>query len=158
MTNTTESWFVTERSEALAGLLFTSHKDIRIRHKQEEDNTTAFLVEIATEEPPATRVFAVQVKGALSSTPGEWMDRVQPLFPSLDSPGSLLVCVVVVDVRENKAFYAWATEPRVEDKGATLHFPETPTFRPLETDTVSEISDRVRAWYDALPRQLTPTG
>ena len=56
--------------------------------------------------------------------------------------------------RENKAFYAWVAEPQVEAKGASLRFPEAGTFHPLDAAAVSDIIDRVKAWYDVLPNQI----
>ena len=98
----------------------------------------------------------VQVKGATSSDPNDWMQDVKPLFRGHGSPIYLPVCVFVVNVRENKAFYAWVAEPQVEAKGATLRFHETGTFHPLDPAAVSDIIDRVKTWYQALPNQLMP--
>ena len=47
-------------------------------------------------------------------------------------------------------------EPQVEAKGATLRFHETGTFHPLDPTAVSDIIDRVKAWYHVLPNQLMP--
>ena len=71
-----------------------------------------------------------------------------------DAPG---IGVELIDnVRENKAFYTWVAEPQVESKGATLRFHETGTFLPLDAAAVSDIIDRVKAWYGVLPNQLMP--
>jgi hypothetical protein len=83
-----------------------------------------------------------------------WMENVKQLFRGPGSPIYLPACVFVVDVRENNAFYAWVAEPHAEGQGATLRFHETGIFHPLDTAAVNEIADRVRAWYQALPRRL----
>src|ERR687886_2680158 len=107
MSSTDEPWFVAERSEALAGVLLTSRKDVRIRDERKHDGGLDFLAEIDTGDPLSTRPFVVQVKGTTSSSPDDWRQNVQQLFRGRGSPISLPVCVFVVNVRENKAFYAW---------------------------------------------------
>ncbi len=156
MSSTNEPWFVAERSEALAGLLLTSRKDVRIRDEQKHDSGLDFLVEIHTGDSLSTQLFVVQVKGATSSDPNHWMQNVKQLFRGRGTPTYLPVCVFVVNVRENKAFYAWVAEPQVEAKGATLRFHETGSFHPLDPAAVSDIIDRVKAWYHVLPSQLMP--
>jgi hypothetical protein len=156
MASTNESWFVTERSEALAGLLLTSRKDVRVRDERKHDSGLDFLVEISTGDPLSTQLFVVQVKGATSSDPNDWMEDVKPLFPSRGNPIYLPVCLFVINVRENKAFYAWVAEPQVEAKGATLRYHETGPFHTLDATAVSDIIDRVKAWYHVLPNQLMP--
>ena len=156
MSSTNEPWFVAERSEALAGVLLTSREDVRVRDERKHDSGLDFLVEIDTADPLSTQLFVVQVKGATSSDPNDWMQDVKPLFRGRGSPISLPVCIFVVNVRENEAFYAWVAEPQVEAKGATLRFHETGTFHPLDPAAVSDIVDRVKAWYQALPNQLMP--
>jgi len=156
MSSTNEPWFVAERSEALAGVLLTSRKDVRIRDERKHDGGLDFLVEIHTGDPLSTQLFVVQVKGATSSDPNDWIQNVKQLFRGRGSPIYLPVCVFVVNVRENKAFYAWVSEPQVEAKGATLRFHETGSFHPLDTAAVSDIIDRVKAWYQVLPSQLMP--
>jgi len=156
MSSTNEPWFVAERSEALAGVLLTSRKDVRIRDERKHDGGLDFLVEIHTGDPLSTQLCVVQVKGATSSDPNDWIQNVKQLFRGRGSPIYLPVCVFVVNVRENKAFYAWVSEPQVEAKGATLRFHETGSFHPLDTAAVSDIIDRVKAWYQVLPSQLMP--
>ena len=129
MSSTNEPWFVAERSEALAGVLLTSRKDVRIRDERKHDSGLDFLVEIYTGDPLSTQLFVVEVKGTTSPDP---------------------------NVRENKAFYAWVAEPQVEAKGATLRFHETGSFHPLDPAAVSDIIDRVKTWYHVLPSQLMP--
>lgn len=156
MSNNNDRWFVGERSEALAGVLLTSRKDVRVRDERQHDDGLDFLVEIETSDPLSTQLFLVEVKGTTSSDANDWGPNVDQLFGRRGSPIYLPVCVFVVNVRENKAFYAWVAEPQIEAKGATLRFPEKAAFRPLDPAAVSGIVDRVKAWYDVLPRQLMP--
>ena len=156
MTSTNEPWFVAERSEALAGVLLTSRQDVRVRVERKHESGLDFLVEIDTSDPLSTQLFVVQVKGTTSSDPNDWMQNVKQLFRGPGSPIYLPVCVFVVNVRDNQAFYAWVAEPQVEAKGATLRFHESGTFHPLDSAAVSDIIDRVKAWYHVLPNQLMP--
>jgi hypothetical protein len=156
MSSTNEPWFVAERSEALAGVLLTSRKDVRVRVERKHDGGLDFLVEIDTGNPLSTQLFVVQVKGTTSSDPNDWMENVQQLFRGPGSSIYLPVCVFVVNVRDNKALYAWVAEPQVEAKGATLRFHESGTFHPLDSAAVGDIIDRVKAWYHVLPNQLIP--
>ena len=156
MSNTKESWFVAERSEALAGLLLTSRSDVRVRSERKLDDGVDFFVEINTGEALSTRVFVVQVRGTTSSNPDDWMRTVKPLFKTGGSTIYLPACVFVVNVRDNRACYAWLAEPSVEPNGATLRFSESGTFHDLDEAAVGRIVDRVKAWYDALPKQLQP--
>jgi hypothetical protein len=151
MSSTNEPWFVAERSEALAGVLLTSREDVRVRDERKRESRLDFLVEIDARDPLSTQLFVVQVKGSTSSDPNDWMPDVEPLFRRRGRPISLPVCVVVVNVRKNKAFDAWPAEPQVEAKGATLRLHETGTFHPLDPAAVGDIIDRVRS-------RSTPTG
>jgi hypothetical protein len=156
MSNTKEPWFVVERSEALAGLLLTSREDVRVQKERRLDDGVDFLVGIHTGEPLSTRLFVVQVKGTTSSHPNDWMQNVKHLFKEGGHRVFLPACVFVVNVRDNRSQYAWVAEPVVEAKGAKLVFHEDGQFQGLDTSAVTEIVDRVKAWYDALPKQIIP--
>ena len=156
MSSTNKPWFVAERSEALAGVLLTSRKDVRVRNERQHASGLDFLVEIDTGDPLSTKLFVVEVMGTTSSDPNDWMQDVQQLFRGPGSPIYMPACVFVANVRENKAFYAWVAELQVEAKGATLRFHETSTFLPLDPAAVSDIIDRVKAWYHVLSNQLMP--
>src|SRR6478752_4096501 len=98
MSTTRQPWFVEERSEALAGVLLTSRKDVRVRDERKHDRGLDFLVEIDTGEPLSTQLFVVQVKGTTSSDPNDWMQNIEQLFRGSGSPIYLPVCVFVVNV------------------------------------------------------------
>jgi hypothetical protein len=131
-------------------------QDVRVQDERKRESGLDFLVEIDTGDPQSTQLFMAQVKGSTSSDPNAWIQAVEPLFRGGGRPISLPVCVCVVNVRENQAFYAWVAEPQLEAKGATLRFPETGAFRPLDPAAVSDIVDRVKAWYQALSNQPMP--
>jgi hypothetical protein len=154
MANTPDPWYVTERSEALAGVLLTARSDVRILKKTQLDDRMVFHVAVGAGDPLASQLLVVQVKGVMSSDPNEWMSKVEPWFGHPDQHIWLPACVFVVNVRENKAFYAWLAEPVVEDDVAGLRGGGAATFHPLDTAAVNEIVGKVKAWYTALPRQL----
>lgn len=157
MSNASEPWFVKERSESLAAVLFTARSDVRVlKERLSSEGTADFLVQIEAGDPLSTPQFIVEIKGTTSSNSDEWMPSVKHLFRRAGSKIYVPVCVVVVNVRDNEAVYAWVAEPQVEPKRATLRFHEKGAFRPLDAAAVDEIVDRVKAWYDVLPHQLIP--
>lgn len=156
MSNTTEPWFVEERSLALAGLLLSSRNDVHIRVEHMQDSGLDFLVQIDADDPLSTQLFGVQVKGTMTSKQSDWLPNVKQLFRGSGSPIYMPVCVFVVNIRDNTAFYAWIAEPQVEAKGATLRLHEAGDFQPLDPAAVSDIVDRVKTWYAVLPKQLMP--
>lgn len=155
MPNEKEPWFVIDRSEALAGLLLTSRDDVHVRSENKKDDGVDFLVEVSNGEPVSSRLFWVQVKGTTSPNPDDWIQDTKELFRPKASAIYLPVCVFVVNVRDNRAYYAWLAEPSVEDKRAKLDL-RAAKFKELDRPAVDTIVNRVRAWYDVLPQQLTP--
>jgi hypothetical protein len=154
MSDGKEPWFVTDRSEALAGLLLTSRDDLRVRSEDKRDDGIDFLVEINRGEPLSTRLFVVQVKGSAPADPNDWPRTATQLFRPGGGNHFLPVCLFAINVRDNRAAYAWLAEPLVQEKGAKLQFHSSGEFHDLDTSAVNEIVDRVNAWYDALPTQL----
>ena len=148
-------WFITERSEALASLILTSRSDLNVRSENKQDDGVDFVV--ALKEPenvPTTQLFVVQVKGTLSSDQGDWTEHVKQLYKK-GSAFYLPACVFVVNVRTNDAAFAWVAEPHVKSDGVGLNFFEHPDFHPLDNAAVDQIVNRVRQWYDAMPRSIT---
>jgi hypothetical protein len=67
MTTTSDPWFVTERSEALARVWLTNRPDVRVRSERRLDDRLLLYVEIGTGDPLSAQHFVVQVKGTLSA-------------------------------------------------------------------------------------------
>ncbi len=149
MPNEKAPWFVIDRSEALAGLLLTSRKDIRIVRETKRDDGVDFYLTIDEGEPLATRMFVVQVKGTTASDKSEWLKGNGEIFQPRSSTVFLPVCIVVVNVRDNRASYTWMAEPLVEEQSAKLRFPTQAEFHDLNPSAVNEIVARVKAWYEA---------
>lgn len=156
MATTPDPWFVTERSEALARVWLTNRPDVHVRSQRRLDDRLLLYVEIGIGDPLSAQHFVVQVKGTLSADPTVWMEHVKQLFPGPGSQVYLPACVFVVNVRETTAWYAWVAEPQVGENSRTLHIPSPPAFHPLDAAAVDEIVDRVKAYYQALPRHLQP--
>jgi hypothetical protein len=143
---------VVARSEALAGLLFTTRKDVEVRGEKKKDDWVDFLLAVNEGEPLPTRLFVVQVKGATSADPSDWMKGVKEIFQPGTGTLFLPVGFFVVNVRDNRVLYAWVAEPCADGQQAKLQMPPTLTFRDLD-----EIVNRLKAWYDVFPRQPMPT-
>lgn len=150
MPDDSRTWFIGERSEALAGLLLTSRKDLCVRSESQRDDGTDFLVAVNDDECVSTKLFVVQVKGELSSDRQQWAENVKQLYRAGNH--YLPACVFVINVRNNDAAYAWLAEPQVNGSAAKLNFFDRPDFHPLDEAAVDEIVLRVRGWYDAMPR------
>jgi len=157
MSSRQDPWFVVERSEALAGLLLTSRKDVRIRNEDRSDDGIDLLVEVNPGETRSTRFFMVQVKGTISSKAGDWIDDVKELCDFGQDWISLPTCVFILNVRDNRSSFAWVAEPLIEAEQAKLRFPQPGEFHDLDRAAVDSIVEQVLVWYDALSRQLQPT-
>jgi len=150
MSDNDRNWFITERSEALASLMLTSRSDVAVESENKKDDGADFVVAVNSTEGPPTRLFVVQVKGTTSSDKGQWTENVKQLYKQ--GPYYLPACVFVINVRSNEAAYAWVAEPEVVERGAKLNFFEHPDFHSLDRNAVDHIVNRVRQWYDAIPR------
>ncbi len=153
-----DPWFVIERSEALAALLLTNQQDVEVVFQRKKDDGVDLVVGLDGQTSPPTRLFVVQVKGTVSGNPTDWMQNVKQLFQANGGQLCLPTCVFVVNVRDNKTQYAWIAEPIAEPDRATLKFNQAPTFHELNDAAVIEIVHRVKAYYDAMPKQLQTTG
>lgn len=142
----TGKWFVAERSEAIAGLFLTSHKELEVLNDVREDNGADFLVKIRRGDPSVLKLFAVQVKGSERKIDEEFRESLRPQLKrkALFMPA----CLFLVDVRSNQMWYGWLAEPILEANGAKLEMSSKPDVHPLTTDSIDEIVDRVSAWYD----------
>ncbi len=92
----------------------------------------------------------------MSANADDWMQTVQQLFQGNGSPIYLPATVFVVNVRDNRASYAGLAEPRIDAKGATLRLHDVGQFQELDAAAVNALVDRIKAWYDVLPKQLMP--
>jgi hypothetical protein len=148
------NWFITERSEALASLMLTSRTDLSVRSENPRDDGVDFVVALnGSDNVPTTKFFVVQVKGTLSSDQGDWTENVKQLYKKGDA-FYLPACVFVVNVRKNDVAYAWVAEPHVKSGNVGLNFFEHPDFHALDNAAVDQIVNRVREWYDAMPRSI----
>ena len=150
MPEDSRNWFIGERSEALAGLLLTSKKNLRVRREEQRDDGSDFLVALDHDEGVSTKLFVVQVKGTLSTDKQQWAENVKPLYNAGNH--FLPACVFVINVRSNDAVYAWLAEPQVNGSAAKLHFFDRPDFHRLDESAVDDIVQRVRGWCEAMPR------
>jgi hypothetical protein len=153
-----DPWFVIERSEALAALLLTNQKDVEVVFQRKKDDGADLVVGFDSRTSPPTRLFVVQVKGTVSANQTDWMQDIKQLFRAGGGQLCLPTCVFVVNVRDNKALYAWIAEPIAEPNRATLKFHQSPTFHELNDAAVTEIVRQVKAYYDVMPKQLLTTG
>ncbi len=150
MRDNDRDWFIGERSDALASLMLTSRPDLSIRSETKENDGVDLLVGVQDGEAVPTKLFVVQVKGTISSDPQEWTEDVKELYQSQSF--YIPACVFVINFRDNQAAYAWVAEPEVQVDAVKLSFFERPDFHSLDKAAVDSIVNRVRQWYDAMPR------
>lgn len=152
-------WFVVERSESLAALLLTNQQDVNVVSRERTDDGADLLVGLDGHASPQTRIFAVQVKGTVSVDETDWIRTTKALFHVGGRRRLYLpTCVFVVNVRDNTTRFAWIAEPVASSDRATLTFHGAPAFHELDDAAVTEIVRQVKAYYDALPKQLLTTG
>ena len=150
-------WYVVERSEALAHILLTSRPDVRIRTETKTDFGMNLLVEVGAGPDLSSRLFVVQIKGTTSSDPKDWLEDVKELFRAGESSMFWPTCVFVLDVRNNRSFYAWIAEPTIEPKSVSIQLRRPSHFHNLDPAAVDSIVDQVKAWYEAFPDTRTPS-
>lgn len=144
-------WFIEERSKALASLLLTDREGVVIRSEEPRAGGVDLLVELNEgNKGPSTMLFVVQVRGTLIADKSEWMEDVKQLFRT-GTNFYLPACVIVVNVRDNQAEYAWLAQPYIEPGKTRLDFFEQGVFLPLDSHAVDQIIDQVAAWYHAAP-------
>jgi hypothetical protein len=148
------NWFIGERSEALTAVLLTSRPELTVRTEKRQDDGVDFFVGLKEgDDVPTTKHLVVQVKGTLSPDTREWSERVSQLYKKAKSM-FLPACVFIVNVRTNTLHYAWLAKPVIEAGSATLKFFDHPDFQSLDDAAIDEIITEVRAWYDAMPREV----
>ena len=152
-----DPWFVIERSEALAALLLTRQKNVKIAFQGKREDGVDIFVALDGRTSSPVRLFVVQVKGTVSTEPSARLRSVKALFPSSGGQPYLPTCVFVVNVRHNTTQYAWIAEPTAEPNRGTLEFHPAPTFHELNDAAVAEIVGRVKAYYDAMPTHSLAT-
>jgi hypothetical protein len=151
-----DPWFVVQRSESLASLLLTSRDDVRVHFQKEGDDGRDIWAEITDGGKPTGRVFIVQVKGTMQSDENKWLPTVKHFFTAGGSHTYLPTVVFVVNVRDNKAYFAWVSMPAEDSGQARLMIMPSPTFHELNNDAINHIVDQVKAWYSLLPKALIP--
>jgi hypothetical protein len=152
----TAPWFIGERSEALAAVFLTRRKDVKIRTDMKSDEGSDLLVEIARDDTISGRFFVVQVKGTVTSDPNEWTQGTGRLAALAKRHFVVPTCLFLINVRDNKAVYAWVAEPCIQENKAALEFHEPGKFAPLTDEAVDHIIQSVDDWYNAIPERCTP--
>src|SRR5438552_3295905 len=150
MSSPNTSWFLRERSEALAGLILTTRDDLVVQEEQKMDDGVDFLVKIKGSSGVSVRALVIQVRGTTSSDRNEFLKSVKNLFMADMAKVFLPVCLFVINVRTNQLFYSWIAEPVVERAEAKLRLGGSTQFRDLTRDSVGEIVHQVNQWYDTI--------
>jgi hypothetical protein len=149
--------FVRERAKALAVVFLTRRDDLTITDAQKESGLD-FLVSIAHDGEPSTRVFGVHVNATMEPVTIDHANKV--LKPTMAANQRLThplypVCLFFFTMREEQAFSTWLVEPVVTATGRPkLIVHDTAACKELDNRTINEIVSRVNDWYDVLTTEL----
>ncbi len=152
-----EPWYIAERATALASLLLTSRKDVAIRERTPAEAGIDLLAEVLKGRASAGRFFGVRVLGRSEPPRTNGTDLGPPSVRlKLLTEPTLPLCAFVLDVRGNRGVYRWVAEPTVEGGEPRLIVRDDDGWAELDERAISDITDRVSAWYDALAVHLRP--
>jgi hypothetical protein len=150
--------FVAERTRIMARVVLTRRDDLAISRPSEGDADVDLLVDIRDRHNPGLRRFGVLLRGA---SPPATPETLKKTFNSaLRSVRHLKhvafpVCLLYFTMQDNQGYFAWLIEPVLTEEGnPKLASPTVSTLVPLDDAALTEIVDRVRAWYDALVAAL----
>ena len=155
---TQQQRFINERVRALA-IVYLTRRDDLIVAEETSDNGVNLWVTLNPEHKEGHRKFAVALRGSWESVAADQAN--QALRPSMQDmsrfgPFALPVVVFFFTMRNNEAWYTWASEPVVSATGdfeilqhAAAH------CQPLDAAAIDEIIETVDHWYDAFFAKAT---
>lgn len=142
-----QPWYVAERAEHLAVLLFTTLPDVRVDHPV-ADRGIDLRVFIGRDPQ---QVFGVEVKGTmriaqLVRPDGALLPGVAAELRRVSSDYQFPVGVVVCDVSSEAARFGWVAAPRV---GRTFGLcrDDVITTELATVDVLRRATEEVAAWY-----------
>jgi hypothetical protein len=151
MSESTQSWFVHERSRALAVVHLTRRDDLDIA-KAAQDIGLEFMVTIKKAEEPSVRQFGVFLRGSKSATDEIHLNEtLRPAIQSFVRAGEFPypVCLFYFTMDDDQGYVTWVAEPSIMDGGPRLLVHDAPHCRKLDRAALGEIVEQVDGWYDA---------
>src|SRR5262245_7562371 len=142
MSESTQEWFVAERSRALAMIHLTRRDDLVITRASQEVGLD-YLVSIRKRPGErALRQFGVFLRGSKSATTEEQLDELlRPLMQSLLRAGEFPypVCLFHFTMDDDQGYVTWVAEPTVNEAGPRLLLHAEPHCCKLDRQALDEI-------------------
>jgi hypothetical protein len=140
--------FVGARSQTLAALWLTQHRDLRVLDQEGDFLGFDLLVAVATGGRFTGRQFGVIVKPQRSGTSGPRLTaaelrRDRARLADLTIP----VCMLAFPASGEPGWFRWVLEP-VGCDGTALEFTDRIGFAPATSELLAHVVDQVNHWFD----------
>jgi hypothetical protein len=139
-----------------ANVILTRRDDLRVVETKEQTGLDMHVY-VDREDKPMRLVFGVLLRGVPSPTTAQQANMV--LGPTMGFFQGLRkftypVCLFFFTVREEQAFFSWLAEPVVNGDGPKLVHHTQANCVELTDALLSEVIDRIVAWYDTVEAVL----
>ena len=160
-----QSWYVTERAEALAALYLTRRKDLEVIPvgRYETDYPLDLLVTVKSGDKLGDASFGIEVKGVRKEGRGaKGQFRTSYSLREVHDRG-LPICTFLFAVDDEQGYYRWLLEPVVSPDGnahlkLNLDIPADAKwqqnefalrsqFAPLSDESIGALIEQVLRWY-----------
>lgn len=151
----TEPWFVAERAEKQAALLWTE-LPVLVGYRRTDEAGLDLEVLIDGDKPKISRL-GVEVKGTLDMSTILTRDRcirsaVQKILLNRVIMYEFPVAVMVVDVKTTATDIGWLLAPSRDARGAAiLNSVDCTQVVPATKSKLEKIAEEVREWHRVLP-------
>jgi hypothetical protein len=153
------SWFVKQRTRALAMVHLTRRDDLVVTARPQEGVDLDLLVRITKKgEERSLRQFGVLLRGRRDALTETQLDKkLRPTLQSLARTGPFLypVCLFYFTMVGDQGYYTWVAEPAVAEEEPRLLMHEHAHCRKLDRPALDEIVGLVDRWYDAFFSRIT---
>jgi len=153
--------FIEKRTKALATVALTRRRDLELIWLNEDEAGLDLLVKVARDDVPGQhhfiKSFGVILKGTANSPTraAEATDQLNELMPYQERKRfSMPVIVLFFSMEQDRGYYSWYCEPRVEADGPKLSFPDRLECHVMDDRRLEKVVDAVDRWYLSLYKVL----
>lgn len=152
---------IEKRARALTLMLLSRREDLLIEEVK-EDIGLDYIVRFHSDRKEGLREFGIELKGVWEAVTKKQADKVlRPSLRQMQQYGPFLrpVCMFLLTMENDQAWYTWAAEPiEAEDGKPLLRSCDKPDCRQLDNKSLKEIIARVDEWYDGMFHRLIVNG
>lgn len=152
---TSATWYITQRSEALAIVHLTRRDDFTVAKAPSPDSDLDLLVTVGPKTQSSGRIFGVVLDPLLTTDLPSDSNGTLSLPPD-SAPSPFLadipfpVCCLRFVVDCDYGYYRWLVEPTINQAHqATLSIAATQEFKKLTNDELEAIANTINHWYNA---------